>query len=140
MNIALQVVARLATLDWDVQLRGRENAGDSPVKAIVFQAGEDKRIENNEAYDATLTITVEITVRAEDADPVVDEGNAYRYLDRMVVLAEKQMHNPDDWSSVGSTRNSVDGHDVSDPGDENQVSALLRLTFRYRHHFQDPEV
>lgn len=140
IRIALEVVARLATLGWNVQLRDdKGNPADSKIRAVVFQAGEDKRIENSEQYDSTLTITVEITVRAEDAHPILDAGNVYVYLDRMVTLAEKKMHDPDDWSLVGSTRNWVDGHDVSDPSEENTVSALVRLTFKYRHHYQNPE-
>lgn len=141
MNIALALVTRLAALGWNVQLRGTENAGDSPIKAVVFQAGEDKTITTTDQYQATLSITVEIAVRSEDASPSLDASNAYRYLDRVVVLAEKKIHNPDEWGLNPSfTDVRIDGHDVSDPNERNELSALLRLTFKYRHNYQDPEV
>ena len=140
MAIQLALVARLAALGWLVQLRDVENAGDAPVKAIVFQGSEDKRIENNDQYQATLQVAVEITVRAQDAHPTTDAGNAYRYLDRMVTLAETTIHSPDAWGlHPDFTDVTINGHDVSDPTERNEVQALLRLQFKYRHDYQNPE-
>jgi len=140
LNIQLALVARLAALGWNVQLRAQENAGDAPVKAIVFAPGEDKNITTADQYQATLNVFVEITVRVQDASPVTDASNAYRYLDRMVVLAETTIHSPDSWGlNPDFTDVSITGHDVSDPNERAEVQALLRLTFRYRHHYQNPE-
>lgn len=140
MQIQLALVARLATISgWNAQLRGLGNEGDAAVKAIVF-ASEDKGLPTNPVYVATLNTFVEITVAPEHADPVLDLGNPYLYLDRMVVLAERKIHTPDEWEpNPGFTEVLIGGHDTSDPEETNLVQALLRVTFKYRHHFQDPE-
>ncbi len=140
MNIQLALVSRLAALGWNAQLRDHENTGDAPVKAIVFGPSEDKRIETSDQYQNTLNVFVEITVRVQDAHPTTDAANAYRYLDRMVVLAEKKIHSPDEWGlNPGFTDVAIAGHDTSDPNERGEVEALLRLQFKYRHNYQDPE-
>lgn len=140
-NFLMALVARLSSLGWNAQLRADVNvSSDSPVVAVVVPIGEDKTIANNEHYNADLSVAVWIIARVEDASPTIDAGNPFRYLDRLVVLAEKKLHDPDDWGlSPDYERLIVNGHEVADPSEENQVEALLRLTFRYRHHFQDPE-
>jgi hypothetical protein len=140
-NILLALVTRLAAIPgWAAQLRDRENGGDHPVLAVVFFFSEDKRIATNDQYQATMTVGVFIKGRIEDADPTLDAGNVYRYLDRLVVLAEQKIHSPDEWGlTPGFTDVTINGHEVADPDEDNEVQALLRLTFTYRHHYQDPE-
>jgi hypothetical protein len=140
-NILGALVTRLATISgWDVQLRGAVNTADAAVKAVVLFVAEDKRLANNEHYVCTMQVAVFLTARAEDAHPTTDAGNPYRYLDRLVVLAEKKIHDPDSWGlNPDFTDVVVNGHDVSDPTEENEVTALMRLTFTYRHDYQDPE-
>lgn len=141
------LVARLGAIaGWNAQLRGPINRGDHPIKAVVFLLAEDKRPRNNEVYFATMLVGVELTVRAEDASATLDldttgEPNPFLYLDRMVVLAEKAIHVPDNgWGiNPGFDDVWVNGHDVGDPADDNEISALIRLSITYRHHFQDPE-
>lgn len=141
MNIALALVARLATIPgWNAQLRSSENGGDFPVIAVVFFEGEAKRIATTDQYQATAPMNVFITGRLEDADQVLDDGNPYRYLDRLVVLAEKKIHSPDEWGlHPGFTDVTIEGHEVRDPDENNPMHALLRLSFTYRHDYQDPE-
>ena len=140
--ILTALVARLATISgWDAQLRGRENVAGAAVQAVVFQLSEDKDLATIDQYLASLQVGVLITAASEDADATIDAGNPFRYLDRQVVLAEKKIHDPDSWGpNPPFTDVAVNGHDVVDPDEENQVRALLRLTFKYRHHFQDPEL
>lgn len=140
-NILLALVERLATIPgWVAMLRQRENAADAAVLAVVFMLGEDKRIETTDQYQASLSVGVLIKARPEDTDPVLDEGNPYLYLDRQVVLAEKKIHDPDEWGLHPSfTDVTINGHDVADPDEEQAVEALLRLTFTYQHDYQDPE-
>lgn len=140
-NILLALVARLATIPgWVAMLRKHENVADAAVLAVVFMLAEDKRIETQDQYQATMTVGVWIKARTEDADSVLDEGNPYLYLDRLVVLAEKKIHDPDEWGlHPAFTDVTVNGHDVQDPDEEQAVEALLRLTFTYRHDYQDPE-
>lgn len=140
-NILGALVTRLNGIaGWNAQLRGSTNAADSAVHAVVFFVSEEKRLANNESYSATMQVAVFITARAEDASPTVDGGNAYRYLDRLVVLAEKRIHAPDAWGVTPDfTDVVVNGHDVGDPTEQNEVTALLRLTFTYRHDLDDPE-
>lgn len=140
-NILNALVTRLATISgWNVQLRGSVNTADAPVKAVVFFVAEDKRLANAESYIATMQVAVFITARAEDAHSTIDAGNPYRYLDRLVVLAEKKIHDPDSWGlDPDFTDVVVNGHDVADPTEENEVTALMRMTFTYRHDYQDPE-
>jgi hypothetical protein len=143
MNIALQLVTRLATIPgWNVQLRARENVGDAPIAAVVFFASEEKQegARRNYEYVAKMTVGVFIKCRAEDADATLDGGNPYRYLDRQVVLAEKKIHDPDEWGlNPGFTDVFIEGHEVADPDESNEMEALLRLTFTYKHNYQDPE-
>lgn len=143
MNIAIALVARLATIQgWNVQLRSLENGGDFPVIAIVFFEGEAKRIaiSSPPQYQATCVVSVFIAGRSEDADPALDGGNPYRYLDRLVTLAEKKIHNPDSWGlNPDFTDVSIEGHEVRDPDESNPMHAVLRLAFTYRHDALDPE-
>lgn len=141
MSIALALVARLSTIPgWNAQLRSNENGGDFPVIAVVFFEGEAKRIATNDQYLSTMPVSVFITGRLEDADPIVDEGNPYRYLDRLVTLAEKKIHSPDEWGlNPGFTDVSIEGHEVRDPDENNPMHAVLRLSFTYRHNYQNPE-
>lgn len=135
------LVARLATIvGWNVQLRGVENRGNFAVTAIVYYVGEDKYLATSDQYQATLNVGVEITARMEDADPDLDAGNPYRYLDRLVAAAESQVHNPDEWGvNPAFSDVQIAGHDVAFPEEgDTEVAALLRLTFKYRHHYQDP--
>ena len=133
-------VDRIAGIEgFAATLRGTEaQFSGNAVTAVVFQDGEDKTIATIDQYDATLRVQVLVFVRTEDADAVEDGGNPYRYLDRMVSLVEAVMHTPDSWGiSPGVERVEVTGHEVSDPSEDNELHALVYLTFRYRHHYQD---
>lgn len=141
-NILDALVTRLAAISgWSAQLRGSPNSiGSAAVAAIVAPVSEDKSITTADQYQATLQVLVWIVCNAEDADGVLDGGNAYRYLDRLVTLAEKAIHDPDEWGlDPAFTDVQIVGHDVSEPTEDNQVAAQLRLQFRYRHSYQDPE-
>jgi hypothetical protein len=141
-NICNALVARLAAINgWKASLRGASNDNDdNEVQAVVFFVSEDKRIRGNQHYDATMQVVVMIECRMEDADPVADAGNPYRYLDRLVTEAEKTIHSPDAWGlSPDFTDVAIGGHDVSDPTENNTLTALLRVTFNYRHDYQNPE-
>lgn len=141
-NILAALVARLATIPlWTAQLRTLQNdAGAAKVLAVVAFLTEDKHLATGDQYLASMQVLVWILANGEDADATLDAGNAYRYLDRLVVLAEKKIHAPDSWGlSPDFTDVQINGHDVNDPSADNQVQAHLRLTFTYRHHYQDPE-
>lgn len=141
-NILTALVTRLdAITGWTTQLRGSVNiAGDNGVVAIVAFVSEDKRLAASTVYTATMQVEVLITGRAEDADATADDGNPYRYLDRLVVLAEKAIHTPDSWGVTPDfTDVVVTGHEVLDPSESNEVAAVLRLQFTYRHDYQNPE-
>jgi len=133
-------VTRLGSIaGWSSQLRGAVNYGDAAVRAVVFFASEDKTIATNETYQATMQVGVLLTVRSEDADAALDDGNPYRYLDRMVVEVERKVHDPDSWGlDPDYTDAVVLGHEVSDPDEQNELQAVVRLQFRYRHDYQDP--
>lgn len=132
---------RLLTIEgWDVQLRLLENTSTQTVKAVVFAASEDKSLANIQLYDATLQVGVLLTAFAADADPVVDDGDPYHYLDRLVVAAERAISTPQEWTTDPSLRWTI-GHEVRDPTEGGGlVEALLRLTFTYRHLIEDPEL
>jgi hypothetical protein len=142
-DVILQaLVARLATIaGFTAQLRGVGNSSADLPLAVVLPISEDKSLANSEAYDCTLNVGVLLTVGIEDADATIDAGNAFRYLDRQVVLIEKKIHDPDSWGpNPPFTDVLVNGHDVSEiEGDDTKVDAFVRLTFRYRHHYQNPE-
>ena len=145
-QILLTLVARLAAIpQWDVQLRTGANAADAAVRATVFHISEDKDFANNEFYNCTLRVGVSIIVRMEDADPVLDVGtdgepNPYRYFDRMRVLAEKKIHEPDSWGfDPDFTDVKINGHEVDNPSEKNELEGLMRLTFTYRHSITSPE-
>jgi len=129
-----------AVSGWSAQLRGAVNYADAAVRAVVFFVSEDKTIANNTQYIATMQAGVLLTVRTEDADATVDAGNPYRYLDRMVVEVERTIHDPDAWGiDPDYTDAMVMGHEVADPDEQNELQAVIRLQFRYRHDYQDPE-
>lgn len=144
MQLMTTLVARLATLPgWSVRLRDLENeSGTGAVQCVVYPVSEDKRLATNDSYICTLLVGVEITARGEDASATIDGGNPFRYLDRLLVLAESQVHQPDLWSSApGFTDVAVNGHDIDQvSGDPTSVEAFLRLTFTYRHSYLSPEV
>jgi len=153
-------VARLALIPtWVAELRNRVNfdAGAVPgsVAAVVYPASEQKQFANDQQYDCIYRIAVQITCHDEDADDTLDgngtagSANPYRYLDRMVTLAEKAVHTPDDWDVDGEfTRVQILGHDVLDPapqddgtpGDPNQREAVLHVNFTFRCQVTNPEV
>lgn len=142
LQLMKQLVARLAAIDgWNAQLRDVENPSDFAISAVVFEDAENKSNQRtNTQYLAELRVAVLIKGRAADADPVLDEGNAYSYLDRLVTAAEKVIHAPDVWGPnplFDDVR--IEGHEVFDPTDVNEVEALLRLTFIYRHDATNPE-
>jgi hypothetical protein len=140
-GILVALVARLATIPgWSAQLRGVENIGNVPILAVVYPISEDKQLATNEDYQCTLNVGVWITIRIEDASLTLDGGNSFRYLDRCVTEAEKKIHDPDAWGlEPGFTDVLINGHDVDEvDGDETALDAFLRLTFKYRHHYQDP--
>lgn len=134
---------RLATIPgWDVQLRAAENTTTGKVLAIITYFGEDKN--PNDAptgkYQPTLQVTVQIVCNDEDVE-AGDADNPYRYLDRLVALAEKKIHAPDSWGlDPGFTKVEIVGHNVFDPGSEFSRAAVLRLVFQYRQSLEDPEV
>jgi hypothetical protein len=142
-QILQALVARLAavSVDWHVQLRAAVNPDDTKkVQVVVWQLGEDKTLATTDQYSASLQVRIYIVGHQEDADANLDAGNAYRYLDRLVVLAEKKIHAPDAWGVDPDFTDVVcNGHDVLDPEQDNQVEALLRLTFTYRHQAANPE-
>lgn len=141
-NILVALVARLAGInaDWSVQLRASLNNAEATVQVVVQFISEAKSIANNQTYLATMNVGVLIVARAEDADEHLDDANPYRYLDRLVTAVEKQIHAPDSWGlDPDFTDVAIIGHDVQDPSDDNEVAALLRLSFKYRHDFQNPE-
>lgn len=138
------LVARLAAISgWTVQLRGAEQTGNHPVAVVVFMLGEDKALANNLAYQCTMTVGVEISANVADADPDLDDGNPYAYIDRLVAEVEKRIHVPDSWGLTPDfTDVRVDGHDLADPPQVEEfmrVEALVRLTFTYRHSIESPE-
>lgn len=146
-QIITQVVERLtaAQTDWSVQRRrlgGNETSPDRPVTAVVAFVSEDKVPGTAEHYTATMSLSVQLSVNAEDADATLDEGDAYLYADRMVAAVEKAMHNPDEWGpNPLFTDGFITGHTVTEPdGEATVIHADIRMVFRYRHHYQDPEV
>jgi hypothetical protein len=139
------LVARLATISGcTAALRGLQN--DLPASgfsAVVAMLTEDKVLLTSAPalYSCTLQLLIFVTVAIDDAHAVTDGGNAFRYLDRMVVLVEKTIHAPDAWGPAPLfTDVAVLGHDVSDPSDENTLTAEVRVSFTYRHTAEDPEV
>ncbi len=142
IRVALQtlLVERLAEIDgWTAAHRGRENDVAAAVHAIVFPASEDKTLATIDQYQCNLRVEVLIVARIENTDPTIDDGNAYRYLDRLVAEAEAVIHAPDTWgSNPAFTDVHVDGHEVGEPDENNELVARLFLTFKYRHSITDP--
>ncbi len=121
-------------------LRSSHQEVDSAVVAIVYPDSEDKRLANNNTYDATLRVGVMLIVRQEDADADLDDSNPYRYLDRMLVKVEKVIHNPDSWGiNPDYTDVEMTGFEVEDPTDDNEFVTRLWIKIDYRHDYQDPE-
>lgn len=144
MQLMTALVARLATLPgWSARLRDLDNeSGTGTVQCVVYPIAEDKRLATSDSYIATLQVGIYIEARSEDASDVTDGGNPFRYLDRLVVLAESLVHQPDAWTSApGFTDVVVNGHELDQAeGDPTSVEAFLRLTFTYRHSYLSPEV
>lgn len=142
-QILNELTTRLGTLTgWDAQLRGAVNAStsDAKVSAVVAFVTESKQIASTDKYTATMQVGVLVTVNHEDADATLDDGNPFRYLDRQVVLVEQLVHTPDLWGpSPPFSYVEVNGHEVNPPDEETTATAFVRLTFLYRHQFDDPE-
>lgn len=141
-SILLAIAARIqeAQASWDVQVRDASNKGTFPM-AVVYFVGEDKRGAGNDSYGCSLPFAIDIHGAPEDATEADDGSNAFRYLDRLVGMAEAAMHAPDSWGvDPGFTDLVIDGHDVAEISDEDQsVSALLRLTVTYQHSLSGPQ-
>lgn len=139
-SILTTLVTRLSSIPgWTSALRSGENPITGPVCAIVYPVGETKRLANSQAYDCSYRVEVAIVCRSEDASPSLDGGNPFRYLDRMLTEAEKRIHAPDSWGmDPAFTDVQIDGHEVLDPTEDNELLVRLLLTFRYRHDYQDP--
>jgi hypothetical protein len=121
-------------------LRDTENDfSETEATAIVYPEGESKSIGTQEQYQASYQTEVLLVCKPELADPVLDEGNAFVYLDRKLTEIEKVVHNPDEWGDVDVTDVEITGHTVEDPGDGTEVAARIFIAFQYRHHYQDPE-
>lgn len=137
------IVDELSNLaGWNVQRAGLRNTANEAVEAVVYLLGEEKDLasSNNDKTLAVLQVGILITVRAEDASPTTDASNAFRYLDRMVVLAEKQLVAADWSQSPGFTDFQLTGHDVAEPTEVNEAKARIRVTVKYRHQFDDPDL
>jgi hypothetical protein len=143
MQLMTTLVARLATLPgWSARLRDVENeSGTGAVQCVVYPVSEDKRLATNDSYIATLQVGIYIEARSENASATLDGGNPFRYLDRLLVLAEELVHQPDLWGAApGFTDVVVNGHELDQAeGDPTSVEAFLRLTFTYRHSYLSPE-
>lgn len=136
-RIAEELVVRLRTnAGWTVERGERAGVGNVPVLAVVYQIGENKRVASTEHYACTLRLGVLLRSGVERASPTLDGGNAQRYMDRLLTLAEKAVH-ASTWPDEVIV--SLEGHEVAPPGEANQIEALLTITFEYRHEFADPE-
>ncbi len=140
-QIMRALVTRIATLTgFDAQLRGLTNEAGDGVTATVFYTSEDKRPANIDSYNCTLLVGIEILASAGDADEELDDGNPFRYLDRLVSQIEQTIHAPDQWGvDPDFTDVQILGHDVRPPNDEQVMGALVRLQFTYRHTIQTPQ-
>jgi len=122
-------------------LRSDENTVDSDVHAIVYPIGEDKSLDTGQSYNATYRVEVLLIALVGNADPDMDGSNAYRYLDRMVTEVEKVIHVPDAWGPAAPVTDVwIQGHDVVEPDEENEIAARISLTFKYRHDYRDPAI
>jgi hypothetical protein len=142
MGILDSLVDRLAAIPgWTARLRDVENPeANAPIVATVYFIDEDKKFATNEQYGCTMQVGVELVVRSEDVG-AGDEGNAFRYLERQVVLLEKQIHAPDSWGPDSKFADVVvNGHSIDNvDGDVTSVIAYVLLTFTYLHALADPE-
>jgi hypothetical protein len=137
------LVTRLAAIPGFVaRLRDVENPeANAPIVATVYFVDENKEIANDRLYACEMQVGVELRARIEDAHPTTDGGNAFRYLDRLVVLVEKKVHESDTWGIDPDADVEVKGHDVGQvEGDPTSVEALILLTFEFRHDAGNPEV
>lgn len=143
MAIMEALVTRLAAISgWTARLRNVENPeANAPIVATVYFVDEDKRIANTDSYISTMQVGVELVVRIEDVDETEDAGNGFKYLDRQVVLLEKQIHAPDAWGvDPDFTDVTINGHSVDNvDGDPTSLVAYVLLTFTFRHAAADPE-
>jgi hypothetical protein len=136
-GIVEELRARLAAISgWSVQRLSAEQTSNAPVVALVHVLSETKRARDTTTYVCTLLAGITLLVQREGASATLDDGNPLRYLDRMVVLAEKAVHSGP-WAN--ETIATLQGHEIAAPGDENQLEALVRVELIYRHNFNDPE-
>jgi hypothetical protein len=139
-RILAELVTRIDGIDGVTgTLRDMSNQRPDGPTAFVYPEGEEKELATADTYEATFRVEVALIVSISDADEVVDGGNAYRYLDRMVVEIEKVVHAPDTAGIVpGFSDVVVAGHDVEGPDETGELGAFISLSFSYRHHYQDP--
>lgn len=147
-QILTELTTRLDSIsdDWRADMRGPVNdTGDHKVRAHVAMFGESKTLATNLDYQVRANVIVLVIARVEDAtaeldaDPVTGEPNAYRYLDRRMAEAESAVHTPEQWNvQPDYTDVTIDAIDFADADDEGEVQGIMRLTFNYRHDFQDP--
>jgi hypothetical protein len=147
-KLLLALRTRLAGLTgWTVDLRAATNSGPaSGVWAVVTPADEDSQLLFAEppTYSCKLRVMVWIAVNVEDADQALDTdptnptvANPYRYLDRMLTLAQQKVHDGA-WSVAGWDGDvAITGTDVANPEDETRIATTLHLLFSYRHSGAD---
>lgn len=137
-QIAEELATRLrANSGWTVDRGERAGTANVPVLAVVYQIGENKTVASTEHYACTLRLGVLLRSGVERASSTLDGGNAQRYMDRLLTLAEKSVHSST-WPNEVIV--SLEGHEVAPPSETNQIEALLTITFQYRHQFTDPAV
>lgn len=146
-----EVVARLGTISgWDVQLRAAENHSEADVRALAYAFTEQSDYESSSPalYSEELLVKVSIIAAADKADPDLDRGpesqtpnppNPYRFLDRLIVLAHKALHESETWETVGFEDFRVLSIDIELPSNSNEVEATMILSFKFRHAAKDPE-
>jgi hypothetical protein len=130
--------ARLAAIPgWNVQRLNAEQTTNAPVVAVVHTLSESKRARDTIFYACSVRVGISIFAQREDASASLDASNPVRYLDRLVVLAEKAVHSGP-WAN--ETIATLQGHEVAPPGDPNVLEALVTVSFEYRHNFDNPEL
>lgn len=136
-TIARELVARLDVLPgWVAVLRNAEQETNHAVLAIVAILGETKRPRDTLFYVCNLRLGVLIRGRREDADEDLDDGNPVRYLDRLVVAAERAVHAAP-WPNEEAP--TIVGHTIDASDDPNVLEAQLELVVDYRHNLGNPD-